>query len=218
MRDLFLIGVTLLVIGVVGLFFMGFQGKAFSFKSLWGDVEAFEEKASFDSGEIEQIDVDVSSADVQLLKSDSDKIGVRYYGESNNAEKLKESFYAKTSGPTLEVGKKSTVNFGIQFNSGQLEISLPDKQWERVNMHSSSGDINARGLKVNAINIDLSSGDIGLNEIKAEKLTVNTSSGSFEGENIDADISAHTSSGDVELSRQPLPHNMDISSDFEFVE
>lgn len=212
MKDFFLVGLTLLIIGVGGLVFMGFQGKAFSFTSFWGDVESFEKTASFNSSDITRIDLDVSSEDVQLNRSESNKIKIRFYGESNNHEKTVESFYAEQQGNTLQIGTKSTVNFGISYRDVNIELSLPEKQWEEVSLSSSSGDIKAVNMKSNNLDVKLSSGDVQLDDVKANQIDVKTSSGSLEGDHVKGELTVQTSSGDVELFRQELDHNVGISS------
>ncbi|KGX84011.1 DUF4097 family beta strand repeat-containing protein [Pontibacillus marinus] len=212
MKDFFLVGLTLLIIGVGGLVFMGFQGKAFSFTSFFGDVESFEKTASFNSSDITRIDLDVSSDDVQLHRSETNEITVRYYGESNNHEKAVESFYAEQQGDTLQIGTKSTVNFGISYRDVNIEISLPEKQWEEISLSSSSGDIKAVNLEADNLAVKLSSGDVRFDDIVASQIGVKTSSGSFEGDHIKGELTVQTSSGDVELFRQELDHNVSIKS------
>lgn len=212
MRDLFLVGVTLLIIGVAGLLFMGFQGKAFSFSSMWGDVESFERTESFNRTEVEEIEVDVSSADIQLLASESDSIEVRYYGNSNHREKVEKAFYATMRDNALDIGTKSTVNFGISFQDLNLEIAVPKKQLNNLTINSSSGDVQVEGLKAKEMELKLSSGDIHFKNVQSPHINIRTSSGSVEGEKVKGDLSVGTSSGDIDLSKHSLNQNVDVHS------
>ncbi|QHE53994.1 DUF4097 family beta strand repeat-containing protein [Pontibacillus sp. HMF3514] len=212
MKNFFLIGMTLLISGVAGLVFMGFQGKAFSLKSLWGNVESFEKTASFDSSDIEEIFLDVSSEDVQIYRSTSNDIKVRYYGESNHHEKVKDAFFAKQDGDKLQIETKSTVVFGVIYHDVNIDIAIPEKQWGKVSLNSSSGDIKAVNLGAESLFINLSSGDVRLDQVQANEINIKTSSGSFEGDRVKGHLTVHTSSGDVELFKHPLNHNMNIQS------
>jgi hypothetical protein len=90
------------------------------------------------------------------------------------------------------------------------ELTLATPAGEAVHATSSSGDVNARNL-TGALDLQDASGDIVLNYVSGP-LVLSASSGDITGSYISATkVQANDSSGDVDLSFDRAPHDVDVS-------
>jgi hypothetical protein len=90
------------------------------------------------------------------------------------------------------------------------ELTLSTPAGEAVRATSSSGNVNARNL-TGALDLQDASGDIVLNYVSGP-LVLSASSGDITGTDLSATkVQANDSSGDVDLSFDSAPHEVDVS-------
>lgn len=88
----------------------------------------------------------------------------------------------------------STVNGDISIADGALEV-------DRVKLKTTSGDMELDGLThTRRLDVETASGDLTLTDCVCDELVFHSASGDLEGENVTAAVSAETASGDVSLT------------------
>ena len=183
----------------------------FSLIAFGDNTEKIFEK-EYEPGELDRINVDVSSSNVLIEKADVDKIKVTAYGEKD--EKINETI----NNNELSITKSKTKVFifaMFYWCDEKIIIQVPNNCDEEFNIHTSSGDIAAPNLENNVINLESSSGKIECGNINngnfksssgditvgnGNEITIQTSSGSIKAGDFNK-LSAEASSGDVEVGK-----------------
>ena len=183
----------------------------FSLIAFGDNTEKIFEK-EYEQGELDRINVDVSSSNVLIEKADVDKIKVTAYGEKD--EKINETI----NNNELSITKSKTKVFifaMFYWCDEKIIIQVPNDCEQEFNIHTSSGDIAAPNLENNVINLESSSGKIECGNINngnfksssgditvgnGNEITIQTSSGSIKAGDFNK-LSAEASSGDVEVGK-----------------
>ena len=183
----------------------------FSLIAFGDNTEKIFEK-EYEPGELDRINVDVSSSNVLIEKADVDKIKVTAYGEKD--EKINETI----NNNELSITKSKTKVFifaMFYWCDEKIIIQVPNDCEQEFNIHTSSGDIAAPNLENNVINLESSSGKIECGNINngnfksssgditvgnGNEITIQTSSGSIKAGDFNK-LSAEASSGDVEVGK-----------------
>ena len=181
----------------------------FSLIAFGDNTEKIFEK-EYEPGELDRINVDVSSSNVLIEKADVDKIKVTAYGEKD--EKINETI----NNNELSITKSKTKVFifaMFYWCDEKIIIQVPNDCDEEFNIQTSSGDIVAPNLENNVINLESTSGKIQCGNINNGKIesssgdiligngnevTLKASSGSIKAGNFNK-LSAEASSGDIEV-------------------
>ena len=181
----------------------------FSLIAFGDNTEKIFEK-EYEPGELDRINVDVSSSNVLIEKADVDKIKVTAYGEKD--EKINETI----NNNELSITKSKTKVFifaMFYWCDEKIIIQVPNDCEQEFNIHTSSGDIAAPNLENNVINLESSSGKIECGNINngnfksssgditvgnGNEITIQTSSGSIKAGDFNK-LSAEASSGDVDI-------------------
>ena len=183
----------------------------FSLIAFGDNTEKIFEK-EYEPGELDRINVDVSSSNVLIERADVDKIKVTAYGEKD--EKINETI----NNNELSITKSKTKVFifaMFYWCDEKIIIQVPNDCEQEFNIHTSSGDIAAPNLENNVINLESSSGKIECGNINngnfksssgditvgnGNEITIQTSSGSIKAGDFNK-LSAEASSGDVEVGK-----------------
>ncbi|MBA2174775.1 DUF4097 family beta strand repeat protein [Halobacillus locisalis] len=218
-----------IVLVVIGIGYLTLKSTTNVFSS---DLTTIDDQRSLSSKGIEKINVSTSSSDITIFEGAGDQIRIELSGELSHPKQVGE-LYVETRGDQLliEFPKrdfKPSFSFGSVQNRTKLNVLVPEKTYETLTAHSSSGDINVSQLNLNNLDVSSSSGDqfikdmeltgtatfhsssgrIQTHTVSAEQLTVKTSSGDIENKKVSAERSeSNSSSGDVEW----LDHEPDTS-------
>ena len=183
----------------------------FSLIAFGDNTEKIFEK-EYEPGELDRINVDVSSSNVLIEKADVDKIKVTAYGEKD--EKINETI----NNNELSITKSKTKVFifaMFYWCDEKIIIQVPNDCEQEFNIHTSSGDIAVPNLENNVINLESSSGKIECGNINngnfksssgditvgsGNEITLQTSSGSIKAGDFNK-LSAEASSGDIEVGK-----------------
>ncbi len=183
----------------------------FSLIAFGDNTEKIFEK-EYEPGELDRINVDVSSSNVLIERADVDKIKVTAYGEKD--EKINETI----NNNELSITKSKTKVFifaMFYWFDEKIIIQVPNDCEQEFNIHTSSGDIAVPNLENNVINLESSSGKIECGNINngnfksssgditvgsGNEITLQTSSGSIKAGDFNK-LSAEASSGDIEVGK-----------------
>lgn len=157
---------------------------------------------------ITDISIEWISDYVDILKSENNEIKiVQKAGEKFPEDKV---FSYKVSGGKLSIkdGRKNKFKIGININEGTgLEIYLPEKKFNSINVSTTSADLDAGTLT-------------------AEKLIFNTTSGNIKFSGMFSEVDANSISGNIrsrdtevqKLNIDTTSGNARVSGSFERVE
>ncbi|MEJ8553130.1 DUF4097 family beta strand repeat-containing protein [Tepidibacter sp. Z1-5] len=149
---------------------------------------------------INQISIEASSSDINIIPEDRANIKAHFYG--NVISTFKPELETKINGKELLIFVKRPKSYSI-FNSDlKLDIFVPKNYKENIDINSSSSNINIQNeLTLNNLFIDVSSGDASLKDLNIKNLKYDSSSGTLIGDNIVTDSTCiDLSSGNVELN------------------
>ena len=129
---------------------------------------------------------------------------------------------------TLKIGNNDTRKwyekyfFNWDFSKIMIIVSLPDKEYNNLNINNSTGDINISTLKVNNAKIEVSTGDvkgkllvkesiyvksttgnISLNDLTAKSAKFESSTGynKISGAKIEGDLNINSTTGELMLNK-----------------
>ncbi len=178
--------------------------------------------------EIRGLDIDWSSGNIEIKTHDGKDIIVRETAQDNESNRLR---YRVENG-TLHIRERKSgiVVFGI--NKGKdLEILLPEGQYElfeldvasaemslrdiqaaRLDVDCASGDLEACQCTFNAVEFDSASGSIRMDASNAGKFEMDTASGSANLNGQVDSISFDSASGDLTVVSSVTPRQIEMDS------
>ena len=165
-------------------------------------ADSYEVEASL----IDQIHLTLDSADVEIKESNTDKILVEYYSNSDSKVKIENK---DKSILIDETKNKERVYFG--FNNKKVVIYVPVIYVGEYEIKTQSGDIRAEvDLSNNKVTISSSSGDVSLNA--TGDIDVSTSSGDIKVNKINEKADISSSSGDISIDKLDIKENSKITT------
>lgn len=185
---------SLLGIGLVTVMILVMTGK-FDFGFDWGRnknmklVDSYEAKVE----DINKIDLNLYSTDVEVKESTNDLIKVEYYSNKKKNADIKQE------GSTIIVNEEEKGNYciGICFNNRKIVLYVPSTYIGEYNFETRSGDIRFDiDTANNNIEIETNSGDVLYQNAKDVNIT--TTSGDIKG-GVSNKTNLHSTSGDIKL-------------------
>ncbi|HOJ09214.1 MAG TPA: DUF4097 family beta strand repeat-containing protein [Clostridiales bacterium] len=163
-----------------------------------------EQSIKNDTHNINDVTVDWISGNVDIFKSENNEIKiVQLAGEKFSDNDL---FSYKIRGGKLSVidERKGKTSIGFNFNNfnngSDLEIYLPEKEFNSIRINTVSSDITSESLNTEILTFSTTSGDVILSG-KFSEVDVKTVSGDIRAENLDVQrIALDTTSGDISLT------------------
>lgn len=159
------------------------------------------ETVSFPSEGIRSLDVRLINASVNVYLSEDPDAAIEVAGDMEYINTL-------VSGDgVLSVSQENTASSSALFNRGvmtmasDVEIILPGRAWDAINLATVSGDIWIEaGLQCQTVTCKSQSGDISLAEADTSLVKLHSNSGDITGITLRGEVQAATKSGDVDLS------------------
>ncbi|MFS0727459.1 DUF4097 family beta strand repeat-containing protein [Paenibacillus sp. 1P07SE] len=197
-----LMGVVLVVVGIVAIISMWGGGSLgnLGFGS-GGEVDLSER---LNASEAERLRIDVRSADVRLVPTDSDEVHAQLVGYQRGFTigSKRPELTMRERGGAIEVSARQQSGFGLSFNDIDLIVEVPRRQWQELAVKAGSGDLELSELKADLLRLNTGSGDISFLELEAATGDFGTGSGHISGEQIQAEnLVIKTGSGDIEMGR-----------------
>lgn len=186
---------------------------AFMVLLLRGDInlKKFYKKAklvyseTYNVEDVKSIDIDVTSSDINIVKSSDDNIKVEVYTYSKDDAKL------DLKDNRLSIVSKQTHSGFVLFGGGnKVIVYVPDKYEGKFDIESTSGDVYSKLDTYNDYKIKLTSGDIEITNLKS--LEGQTTSGDVELGKVTSYIDYKTTSGDYEIESIKLEKDSYISA------
>lgn len=211
MRRLF--GIILVIAGVAGLYHV-WSGGDISLHRIGALLsrEVNIEKA-VDVGAVEHIRIHTDSANVRIVKGESEQAYVRLQGSAGRHYADNIDLHVEQQGDTLELGLEMPEKFWFFFNFANvtLEVTLPEKQWNTVDVETGSGNITIDGLETDSLAFDAGSGNVKLIDGQAEiKGKVGSGNILVETRELLHDADLKTGSGNVTVKLAERPESLHV--------
>ncbi|MEH7384358.1 DUF4097 family beta strand repeat-containing protein [Bacillus sp. JJ1521] len=223
MRKIMYGALILVLIGVLGVIItLNNSGvEAFTFSSV--DVN---EKQEVSAEGITTIIIDSPSVDVNVIPTKKDQVEVEFSGKVGKKSKALYKLDIDEDGDTVEISmeKKNKFQFMMfNFTRVSLNIKVPEKMYDSIQINASSGDIvveemNSKEMVIitesgdieimksvikGSLNLEASSGDVKVKDTVGNVIDIETSSGDITAiKNEAKEIEFLTSSGDIESNNQ----------------
>jgi lia operon protein LiaG len=211
MKKVVYLMLMLFIIGVVGTLVSVSASGGFSL-----DTYNVHDQAVVNNVDISRVEIDLSSSDVTVNSSDSDEITVEMNGKISKKLKKKLKLDVQEKGQTLKIGltgeDQIKFNIGVLIVDTNVEVFLPQKIYDSIQIDTSSGDILIQDLKAKETLFDTSSGDIIARNLFTEVNRFHSSSGEMELSNVTGDIQAESSSGDMIIDYVNANGNLDAKT------
>ncbi|MCP8969546.1 DUF4097 family beta strand repeat-containing protein [Ectobacillus ponti] len=198
--------------GLVGFAATSLTSGGFSVQSVMGRQHSIDKQKHMDGRDIQRIQVAAEGTDVTIVPSKDGQIAVHFYGTGNEAGVKSVHFGVEQKGNELVVAVKTDDFTFLKNLQTNLEIALPKKQYERLLLRTSSGDIEVSGAQAKNLDIQTSSGDMRITDTAAEKTSLQASSGDISSVGLQGQLHANTSSGDVKLQAADIVQQVGIET------
>ncbi len=223
MKKLIYISIVCIVIGLIGF------GISFKVFGLSGADSIYKQK-KIDGQTINQISIESNSVDVHLLPTSGHEITATVSGKMNKNYLKNVVFEMKKEGDTAKILIKQkeffVINFG--FNHATLNIKVPKRIYNKLSLHSSSGDIKLDNMRAQELELiessgdclinqsdilekaylKASSGDLMISKSQAKHFRVISSSGDVVMNNTKGSIESESTSGDIALKNHTITGNV----------
>jgi lia operon protein LiaG len=183
---------------------------------------------------ISNINVNVSSSEINILPSESSEVKAHYYGNvtsSSSYPKPELECYANGDTIYINVKNKNVMTFGFFSSNLKLDITIPASYSNNLKLASSSGSINVKDLKLKKLDCALSSGSTNINQVSSDEFIYACSSGSLNAENLitkttrldsssgkqkllgfSGDLKSTSSSGSIQVEYASFNNNININA------
>ena len=171
------------------------------------DLQLIKEK-SFKILPGKNLNIDLSSGDVEVTYWDKSEVSVKIYGNENAFNKMDFELNANDEMVEIIGKKKSSVSSWFSNINVQVEIKAPSQI--NLDINTAGGDIKCGGIHGIA-QLNTSGGDVWADKFSGD-LNVSTSGGDVYLFCKDAKINAETSGGDIKLEYSGENMGIEVST------
>jgi lia operon protein LiaG len=118
----------------------------------------------------------------------------------------------RASSGELRVKRTETkAGLSLEASSGEIRVEQL-KTPAAIAIQTSSGEIDAREMEASSINVRANSGDIDVRSVVASKVSIRTSSGEIKVRELEGNLTAEASSGDIEITNRDIKGEWNLSA------
>lgn len=176
-----LLGISFVVLGVF-IAYISFDGQSQSLNVFQFGSDPIDREATRDVSTIGTIQVKAHSTNLNIISDDRKELYAHLHGNSNTRHSLN----TEINGNALEITVESDdswLSFG--FDSLKLDVYIPEKYAEQLELEVSSGNITIEGpFDLETLSTELSSGNTTIENVTAETFNHESSSGNLKGKDI----------------------------------
>jgi hypothetical protein len=198
MKKIIYVALALILIGAVGGLIV------FQTTDLFQTSKANAQTKTASVNGIKKINVDVSSLDVEVKKTNRDQLSAKVKGWGNKQMIQGVKLAINKEGDALHVSAERNQSF-FTFTIGwsKLTIEVPEQEYNRITVDVGSGDLSIEDLQAGHLSLTSGSGDVTAKNNKSRgNFIVQTSSGDIDMQHNQAQNEARVSanSGDLDVS------------------
>ncbi|MFD1038389.1 DUF4097 domain-containing protein [Virgibacillus byunsanensis] len=175
---------------------------------------AVAEDKEVENTNITAIDIQANNEQIEIHSTNDSKASIELTGKTKTGE---ERLSVEENGNTLSIRTEEQKNKLFNFNfwtfSMKLNIYLPEKLYDSIQIDNDNGSITAENLDVTEIDAATQNGKINLNNITAENVQMNTNNGKISLSNVDGEIYGKTNNGAISLITNNLDRPIEFDTD-----
>ncbi|QBP40072.1 DUF4097 family beta strand repeat-containing protein [Paenisporosarcina antarctica] len=161
------------------------------------------------------IEILTNNTAVEIIPTKSSVATVEYSGDTS--KKSKYTFDVDVKGETLSVQFKERRRFFFSFGFPsfdlKLTVSIPEKQYESIQVNSDNGRINVENIQTDVVLLETENGQIRLRNIEANTVNVETDNGKVILEHVKGEIKGNSDNGRISLITNKLDWPIDLATD-----
>jgi lia operon protein LiaG len=201
-----------IIVGLIGLLIAFVSGKVSLPGNIFeiGVIEIFDEE--YQADDIDEISFDLSSANVKIYRSESDKIRVVYEGPEKEAENADVS--VRSSENKLSIIQKNRMEW-FQWNTARrVTVYLPSSFDGDFVLVCSSGDVTIDGVQAfSEFESKMLSGNLNVDNLTCEKAVISASSGDIRIDSLTTETySVKILSGNLSVNTMSGQGNISLTS------
>ncbi len=194
-------GLILIIIGVAALYFVSNIDGRFSLSNFWSKIsEEINTEKTVSIENIDQVDISTSSIDVTLTRGSGDQARIRLEGRISGTFSKDIELHVEEKNDKLVIGTNNTSGFGIGigYMNVDLIVELPEKNWNDINVNTTSGNIKLDQLQSIKLTANSSSGNIASERLQSTEAFFKSTSGNVKIEQLVSDsVELKSTSGNI---------------------
>lgn len=199
---IFLIALVLVVAGGITL--------AFNSLDVFGNND---NKKVVEDKPFTNIEVLTNNAAVEIVPTKSSEATVEYSGANKKAKFI---FDVDVNRDTLSVQLKEKRRFfwfGFHTKDLTLTVSLPEKQYENIQVESDNGRIHVEDIKAEEIKLETDNGQISLKNVETKLANIDSDNGRVILDHVQGEINGELDNGHISVTTNDLKWPMDLRTD-----
>ncbi|WDV47008.1 DUF4097 family beta strand repeat-containing protein [Clostridiaceae bacterium M8S5] len=155
-----------------------------------------------DLKDINNIDIDTVSSNINILSSTSDSISIHFKGTAKGyvkGEEPKLIINKNDNDIRIEIKHKNSNISGSRYFNASLEIRVPTKHFKLFSVNSVSGNIKAKNITSDIFRAETVSGDQDIKECTNKDVQTNCVSGNVKLANITGSLNIDNTSGNLNV-------------------
>ncbi|WP_404452557.1 DUF4097 domain-containing protein [Virgibacillus necropolis] len=195
-KKIAIIGLTLLVIGAVGSFI--------TFQSIDNSISVDEERI-VNNNAFTEIEINADNQRVEIIPTDDSQAKVALEGRSREDMEKRLSVDVEGDKLSIEVEDKKVFSF-FHFMGADLtlRVSLPEKQYESLQIDIDNGTVHAEQLNIKDIHAETNNGHLELEDIQATSVKAESDNGKISLKNVSGELYGETNNGEINLETTNL--------------
>ncbi len=191
-------------------------GGGFMFTSKMNEVYGeSNDKVVIEDPSFTNVDLSTNNTAVEFVSTNNAEATVEYTGETNKNSKI--TFKADVKGDTLYVQfkekRKFFFSFGFNFDDLKIIVSLPEKQFKKIEAKSDNGRISVEDIEAENIMVETMNGQIRLQNVKSNTIQANTNNGKIILEHVEGEIIGTSDNGRISLITKHLNQPIELTTD-----
>lgn len=208
-KKIYLVAPLFIIVGVIGVFF---TAKDFFAR------ESINGEESFSSTEIDYIVIDSAVANVRVVPSESDNIGVEWEGSLFKSTLGNGTVSIEEDASTLEItiGEHRFFDFftlQIPFDGLDVTIYLPDKQFNSIALENDVGNTHISSVNTEQLHAESNVSDMRIENVNANLLEAESDVGLIKLKNVTGKLYVVNDVGNIEVTVPTIPANVSFSGD-----
>ncbi|WP_167577722.1 DUF4097 family beta strand repeat-containing protein [Ammoniphilus sp. YIM 78166] len=202
------IGLLLLIINVLRMDWLQ--------ESINGPSVEFSERKVIPSTDLDRIQIRTDIAHLSVGETGGDEIEVRLRGNMEQEWRDNLRFEVRQEGNQaaieLLLPPNPKLSFGMSAKELELDVLLPDKRFEEIDIRSSIGTINIENIQVDQLQAKTNVGKISLLEVRGVKTELKTDVGLIFVEKVGGELDITSNTGKIDVLLEGITSDVRIKS------
>ncbi|WP_017187724.1 DUF4097 family beta strand repeat-containing protein [Alkalibacillus haloalkaliphilus] len=204
-----------LVIGFIGLIMSVLLSGATLVENYVGEFTTVQDSKTFEAEVVDEVYIDVSVAEVNILPTDENEVKVSYDGRFSQVFLQQTDLQIELENNELHINFKADPVLFLPTLGGQhfeLDLHLPEKIYDVLSIDSSAGITEVEGVVANEVDVVSSAGKVTLEDIESEHTNIRSSAGMVEVKYLTGDLDIKTSAGSIVTTLEQIEQDINFDA------